>query len=85
MERRYKLMSLLGVRNIGGYNQKIRDSVKNEGPLTNPLSLTPDAPEPLEEMPLIVVVIDELADLMMVVGKKVEELITRLAQKARAW
>ena len=84
MERRYKLMSLLGVRNIGGYNQKIRDAVKNEDPLTNPLSLTPDASEPLEEMPLIVVVIDELADLMMVVGKKVEELITRLAQKARA-
>ncbi len=84
MERRYKLMSLLGVRNIGGYNQKIRDAVNNEDTLTNPLSLTPDAPEPLEEMPLIVVVIDELADLMMVVGKKVEELITRLAQKARA-
>ena len=84
MERRYKLMSLLGVRNIGGYNQKIRDAVKNETPLTNPFSLTPDIPEPLEEMPLIVVIIDELADLMMVVGKKVEELITRLAQKARA-
>ncbi len=84
MERRYKLMSLLGVRNIGGYNQKIRDAVKNEAPLTNPFSLTPDMPEPLEEMPLIVVIIDELADLMMVVGKKVEELITRLAQKARA-
>lgn len=84
MERRYKLMSLLGVRNIGGYNQKIRDAIKNETPLTNPFSLTPDTPEPLEEMPLIVVVIDELADLMMVVGKKVEELITRLAQKARA-
>lgn len=84
MERRYKLMSLLGVRNIGGYNQKIRDAVKNETPLTNPFSLTPDMPEPLEEMPLIVVIIDELADLMMVVGKKVEELITRLAQKARA-
>lgn len=84
MERRYKLMALLGVRNIGGYNQKIRDAVKNGAPLTNPLSLTPDEPEPLEEMPLIVVVIDELADLMMVVGKKVEELITRLAQKARA-
>jgi S-DNA-T family DNA segregation ATPase FtsK/SpoIIIE len=77
-------MSLLGVRNIGGYNQKIRDAIKNEAPLTNPFSLTPDMPEPLEEMPLIVVVIDELADLMMVVGKKVEELITRLAQKARA-
>jgi S-DNA-T family DNA segregation ATPase FtsK/SpoIIIE len=84
MERRYKLMSLFGVRNIGGYNQKIRDAVKNGVPLTNPFSLTPDAPEPLEEIPLIVVVIDELADLMMVVGKKVEELITRLAQKARA-
>ena len=84
MERRYKLMSMLGVRNIGGYNQKIRDAVKNETPLTNPFSLTPDMPEPLEEMPLIVVIIDELADLMMVVGKKVEELITRLAQKARA-
>jgi S-DNA-T family DNA segregation ATPase FtsK/SpoIIIE len=84
MERRYKLMSSLGVRNLGGYNQKIRDAIKNETPLTNPFSLTPDAPEPLEEMPLIVVVIDELADLMMVVGKKVEELIARLAQKARA-
>ncbi|MGH8685392.1 MAG: DNA translocase FtsK, partial [Nitrosospira sp.] len=84
MERRYKLMSSLGVRNLGGYNQKIRDAIKNEEALTNPFSLTPDAPEPLEEMPLIVVVIDELADLMMVVGKKVEELIARLAQKARA-
>ncbi len=84
MERRYKLMSALGVRNLGGYNQKVRDAIKNEQPLTNPFSLTPDAPEPLEEMPLIVVVIDELADLMMVVGKKVEELIARLAQKARA-
>ncbi len=84
MERRYKLMSALGVRNLAGYNQKIRDAIKNEKPLTNPFSLTPDAPEPLEEMPLIVVVIDELADLMMVVGKKVEELIARLAQKARA-
>ena len=84
MERRYKLMSTLGVRNLGGYNQKIRDAIKSEKPLTNPFSLTPDTPEPLEEMPLIVVVIDELADLMMVVGKKVEELIARLAQKARA-
>jgi S-DNA-T family DNA segregation ATPase FtsK/SpoIIIE len=84
MERRYKLMSALGVRNLGGYNQKVRDAIKSEQPLTNPFSLTPDAPEPLEEMPLIVVVIDELADLMMVVGKKVEELIARLAQKARA-
>ncbi|MBA4144051.1 MAG: DNA translocase FtsK 4TM domain-containing protein [Nitrosospira sp.] len=84
MERRYKLMSTLGVRNLGGYNQKIRDAIKNDKPLANPFSLTPDVPEPLEEMPLIVVVIDELADLMMVVGKKVEELIARLAQKARA-
>jgi DNA segregation ATPase FtsK/SpoIIIE, S-DNA-T family len=84
MERRYKLMSALGVRNLGGYNQKIRDAIRDEKPLTNPFSLTPDTPEPLEEMPLIVVVIDELADLMMVVGKKVEELIARLAQKARA-
>ncbi|SEL61983.1 DNA translocase FtsK [Nitrosovibrio tenuis] len=84
MERRYKLMSALGVRNLGGYNQKIREAIKSEEPLTNPFSLTPDTPEPLEEMPLIVVVIDELADLMMVVGKKVEELIARLAQKARA-
>ncbi len=84
MERRYKLMSALGVRNLGGYNQKIRDAAKSEAPLVNPFSLTPETPEPLEEMPLIVVVIDELADLMMVVGKKVEELIARLAQKARA-
>ena len=84
MERRYKLMSALGVRNLGGYNQKIREAIKNEKPILNPLSLTPEAREPLEEMPVIVVVIDELADLMMVVGKKVEELIARLAQKARA-
>jgi S-DNA-T family DNA segregation ATPase FtsK/SpoIIIE len=77
-------MSSLGVRNLGGYNQKIRDAIKSDKPLLNPFSLTPEAPEPLEEMPLIVVVIDELADLMMVVGKKVEELIARLAQKARA-
>ncbi len=84
MERRYKLMSTLGVRNLSGYNQKVREASKSENPFTNPFSLTPDAPELLEEMPLIVVVIDELADLMMVVGKKVEELIARLAQKARA-
>jgi S-DNA-T family DNA segregation ATPase FtsK/SpoIIIE len=84
MERRYKLMSALGVRNLAGYNQKIRDAAKSEAPLMNPFSLTPETPEQLEEMPLIVVVIDELADLMMVVGKKVEELIARLAQKARA-
>ncbi|WP_322994496.1 DNA translocase FtsK [Castellaniella sp.] len=84
MERRYKLMSKLGVRNLAGFNTKIRDAQKQEQPLTNPFSLTPDAPEPLDALPLIVVVIDELADMMMVVGKKVEELIARLAQKARA-
>ncbi len=84
MERRYKLMSSLGVRNLNGYNQKIRDAIKTETPLTNPFSITGDDTELLEELPLIVVVIDELADLMMVVGKKVEQLIARLAQKARA-
>ncbi len=84
MDKRYRLMSALGVRNIAGYNQKVRDAVKAESPLTNPFTLTPDNPEALEELPLIVVFIDELADLMMVVGKKVEELIARLAQKARA-
>jgi DNA segregation ATPase FtsK/SpoIIIE, S-DNA-T family len=84
MDRRYKQMSVLGVRNIAGYNQKVRDAIKAKQPLTNPFSITPENPEPLEEMPYIVVFIDELADLMMVVGKKVEELIARLAQKARA-
>jgi S-DNA-T family DNA segregation ATPase FtsK/SpoIIIE len=84
MERRYKLMSQLGVRNLAGYNQKVVDAKKAGKPLTNPFTLTPDAPEPLEEMPLIVVVVDELADLMMVTGKKIEELIARIAQKARA-
>ena len=84
MDRRYKLMSSLGVRNLAGFNQKVRDAIKAEKPLTNPFTVTPDTPEPLVEMPLIVVIIDELADLMMVVGKKVEELIARLAQKARA-
>ncbi len=84
MERRYKLMSALGVRNLAGFNHKVAEAKKVGKPLTNPFSLTPDAPEPLDELPLITVVIDELADMMMVVGKKVEELIARLAQKARA-
>ncbi len=84
MERRYKLMSTLGVRNLASYNQKVRDAKKSGTPLTHPFSLTPDNPEPLEEQPMIVVVIDELADMMMVVGKAVEQLIARLAQKARA-
>ena len=84
MDRRYRLMSHFGVRNIAGFNQKFRDAAKAGQPLTNPFTLTPESPEPLEELPLIVVFIDELADLMMVVGKKIEELIARLAQKARA-
>ena len=84
MERRYKLMSVVGVRNLAGFNQKIKDAEKAGEKIPYPFSLTPDEPEPLEELPTIVVVIDELADLMMVVGKKVEELIARLAQKARA-
>jgi S-DNA-T family DNA segregation ATPase FtsK/SpoIIIE len=84
MEKRYRLMSALGVRNLAGYNQKIRHGEAIERKITNPFSLTPDAPEPLSTLPLIVVVIDELADLMMVAGKKIEELIARLAQKARA-
>lgn len=84
MERRYKLMSKLGVRNLAGYNGKILDAAKREEHIPNPFSLTPDAPEPLDKLPTIVIIIDELADLMMVVGKKVEELIARIAQKARA-
>jgi DNA segregation ATPase FtsK/SpoIIIE, S-DNA-T family len=84
MEKRYKLMSKMGVRNLVGYNVKI-DEAKARGEIIgNPFSLTPEQPEPLERLPYIVVVIDELADLMMVVGKKIEELIARLAQKARA-
>ena len=84
MERRYRLMSRLGVRNLSGYNHRIAEAEKREQLVPNPFSLTPDAPEPLGRLPQIVVVIDELADLMMVVGKKIEELIARLAQKARA-
>jgi S-DNA-T family DNA segregation ATPase FtsK/SpoIIIE len=88
MERRYKLMSAMGVRNLAGFNGKINDAAKAGELIPNPLSLTAEnsevSPEPLTTLPYIVVVIDELADLMMVVGKKVEELIARLAQKARA-
>ncbi|MCD2164822.1 hypothetical protein LPW39_06705 [Comamonas koreensis] len=84
MERRYKLMSKLGVRNLAGYNTKIDEAKAREESIPNPFSLTPESPEPLQRLPHIVVVIDELADLMMVVGKKIEELIARLAQKARA-
>jgi len=89
MERRYRVMSAVGVRNLSGFNQKIKDAEKSGEPLLDPLvgsgaseAQTPQPP--LKELPLLVVVIDELADLMMVVGKKVEELIARLAQKARA-
>ena len=94
MERRYKLMSLLGVRNITGYNSKVHEAEKAGEPIPDPTAITAEAdgpgvetgiaPPPLQHLPYIVVVIDELADLMMVVGKKVEELIARLAQKARA-
>ena len=96
MERRYKLMAALGVRNIAGYNRKIEDAIKADNPIVDPLwtfdptamgwdaeQEPPEAPT-LESLPYIVVVIDEFADMMMIVGKKVEELIARLAQKARA-
>lgn len=87
MERRYKLMAALGVRNIGGYNKKIKEAIAKKKPITDPfytpISEEDSAPD-LEEAPYIVVIIDELADMMMTVGKKVEELIARLAQKARA-
>ena len=84
MDRRYKLMSTLSVRNLAGYNARVKEGIEKKQPLKHPFSLTPDNPEDLEPLPLIVVVIDELADLMMVAGKKVEELIARLAQKSRA-
>ena len=84
MERRYKLMSKMGVRNLAGFNVKMDDAKSRGESIPNPFSLTPEQPEPLERLAHIVVVIDELADLMMVVGKKIEELIARLAQKARA-
>ncbi|MEO9101040.1 MAG: DNA translocase FtsK 4TM domain-containing protein, partial [Burkholderiaceae bacterium] len=84
MDKRYRLLSKMGVRNLAGYNAKI-DAAKAAGEfIYNPFSLTPESPEPLDRLPHIVVLIDELADLMMVVGKKIEELIARLAQKARA-
>jgi S-DNA-T family DNA segregation ATPase FtsK/SpoIIIE len=91
MERRYRLMASLGVRNISGYNRKVKDARDDGTPIMDPLFdkkqllLNPQAePEELETLPYIVVVVDEFADMMMVVGKKVEELIARLAQKARA-
>ena len=84
MDRRYKLMSWLGVRNLSGYNHKVADAAKHGRVLEDPATIESGNPQPLQPLPLIVVVIDELADLMMVAGKKVEELIARLAQKARA-
>ena len=89
MERRYKLMAAVGVRNLGGFNKKVKDAENAGQPLLDPLFRpNPDMPnlaaEPLEPLPYIVVIIDEFADMMMIVGKKVEELIARLAQKARA-
>jgi len=84
MDRRYKLMSWVGVRNLSGYNHKVADAEKTGKPLEDPATIESGNPRPLTALPHIVVVIDELADLMMVVGKKVEELIARLAQKARA-
>jgi S-DNA-T family DNA segregation ATPase FtsK/SpoIIIE len=84
MDRRYRLMSWIGVRNLSGYNHKIAEGEKSGSPLMDPNTLESGDPQPLEKLPHIVVIIDELADLMMVSGKKVEELIARLAQKARA-
>ena len=84
MEKRYRLMSALGVRNLAVYNEKIHAARELGEHIPNPFSLTPETPEPLEALPFIVVVVDEFADLMMVAGKKIEELIARLAQKARA-
>lgn len=87
MDKRYRLMASLGVRNIAGYNQKVTDAIKAGSPLTMPSALVTDpesAKIELQALPIIVVVVDELADMMMVVGKKVEDLIARIAQKARA-
>ena len=94
MDRRYRLMAALGVRNIGGYNKKVKDAISDNNPIPDPLYKPPelsdsDNEEPvnhptLNTLPFIVIIIDELADMMMIVGKKTEELISRLAQKARA-
>jgi len=90
MERRYQLLASVGVRNIGGFNKKVTEAIKNGEPILDPFydptqALDPSEPAPiLEALPYIVVVIDEFADMMMIVGKKVEELIARIAQKARA-
>jgi S-DNA-T family DNA segregation ATPase FtsK/SpoIIIE len=92
MDRRYRLMAALGVRNIGGYNRKVRDAIDAGEPIPDPTFKPPELIDPdrpiehptLTPLPFIVIIIDELADMMMIVGKKCEELIARLAQKARA-
>jgi S-DNA-T family DNA segregation ATPase FtsK/SpoIIIE len=84
VERRYRLMSWIGVRNLSGYNHKVAEADKSGSPLMNPDTLDSEEQQALEKLPYIVVIIDELADMMMVTGKKVEQLIARLAQKARA-
>jgi len=92
MDRRYRLMAALGVRNIGGYNRKVKDAIENGNPIPDPTFKPPtlhDDEKTIEHptlmpLPFIVIIIDELADMMMIVGKKIEELIARLAQKARA-
>lgn len=84
MEKRYRLMSHAGVRNLAGFNQRIESAAAQGKTISNPFSLDATNPEPLEKLPYIVVVVDEFSDLMMSVGKKIEELIARLAQKARA-
>jgi len=92
MDRRYRLMAALGVRNIGGYNRKVQDAIDAGEPIPDPIFKPPELLDPdkpvehptLTPLPFIVIIIDELADMMMIVGKKIEELIARLAQKARA-
>ena len=88
MERRYQLMAAMGVRNIAGYNKKVKDAIEAGTPLADPLWQIDQSfdttPPTLEPLPYIVIVVDEFADMMMMVGKKVEELIARIAQKARA-
>ena len=86
MDRRYRLMASLGVRNLAGYNKVVRESIRKHEPIRNPVTPEDENGEPrfLEPLPFIVVVIDEFADMMMIVGKKVEQLIARIAQKARA-
>ena len=84
MERRYRLMAALGVRNIAGYNRKVSDAEERGNPIPDPLNTNGEEVATLATLPYVVILVDELADLMLVVGKKVEELVVRLAQRARA-